>query len=167
MTSAMLALAPSVMSETRDTVTIEFEFALSVTGGLDERGDEDVAQRALLASVWSRWWSEVALDLAAPEKDAAPGRGRPRRIGREAPPLPREGAAGESEGWDLALAHPADLAGAVGGVGFLNGPFSRRREMPGGDFSLEPQSLASFSVSASLGGAGKNRCRTVCIHSTS
>src|SRR5437667_5991513 len=108
--------AISVIPQDTEVITLPFEFELQVTGGLEERGERDPAQVALLVGAWSVWWGQFALDLASQEEDAYLGRRRPRVIGTPAPAIPRDRAAVEAKLWDLGLAHPSEIAGPGGGM---------------------------------------------------
>lgn len=112
-----------------ETVAIPFEFDFEVSGGIEGRANNDIAQIALLARAWSEWWSYFALDLAAPEEDANPDASiqpRKRVVGTASKALPRNGAVAEAKLWHLGLVHPSDLAGLDNGETFRHAPFSRR-----------------------------------------
>lgn len=140
MPTTVAGVATSIISQDIEAFTLPFEFELRVAGGFDSKNERDPAQLTLLIGAWSVWWSQFALDLASPEEDAFPGRGRPRVVGQPAIAIPREGAALEAKLWDLGLVHPSEIAGPGGGMEYRLVPLSKRRDVSG-EFTLEERPL--------------------------
>lgn len=139
MTTENLVAEKTVILQKIKTVTIPFEFELEVSGGFEDLDKSDPAQLAMLAGVWSEWWSHFALDLAAPEDDAIPSSflHRKRVLGTATKVLPRDGAAAEAKLYNLGLVHPSELGGLGDGKEYRHAPFSRRNDRIIGHF-LDP-----------------------------